>query len=107
MGDFVLSSKGAPPSPVGSIHHDPNPSVHDWRGWAMTALPLICLTLGAGTLGGCGTLDRLSEVGRPPTMTPSEDPTKDPNWRPLTMPSPTPQPSPPQANALWRPGSRA
>ena len=58
-------------------------------------------------LGGCGSLQRLSEVGRAPEMTPSSDPTKDPTWRPMTMPMPTAQAAAPQANALWRPGSRA
>jgi flagellar L-ring protein precursor FlgH len=92
MGDFRLSSRGDPSRP---------------QGWAMTALPLICLCLSGGMLSGCGALTRLSEVGRPPEMTPSSDPTKDPKWRPMTMPSPAPQPSPQEANALWRPGSRA
>jgi flagellar L-ring protein precursor FlgH len=58
-------------------------------------------------LGGCGALQRLSEVGRPPEMTPSSDPTKDPAWRPVTMPMPAAQIAAPQANALWRAGSRA
>jgi flagellar L-ring protein precursor FlgH len=58
-------------------------------------------------LGGCGALSRLSEVGRPPAMTPSSDPTKDPAWRPLTMPMPAREPPPNEANALWRSGSRA
>lgn len=59
------------------------------------------------SLAGCGTLDRLSEVGRDPKMTPSADPTKDPKWRPLSMPMPASQPSPNEANSLWRSGSRA
>ncbi|MBV9249894.1 MAG: flagellar basal body L-ring protein FlgH [Acetobacteraceae bacterium] len=58
-------------------------------------------------LCGCGSLTRLSEVGRPPTMTPPTDPTKEPTWRPVTMPMPSPQPMPNEANALWRAGSRA
>ncbi len=58
-------------------------------------------------LAGCGNLTRLAEVGRPPELTPSADPTKDPNWRPLSMPMPSPMSLVPQANALWRPGSRA
>jgi flagellar L-ring protein precursor FlgH len=57
-------------------------------------------------LAGCN-LQRLSEVGRPPEMTPSSDPTKDPAWRPLTMPMPGPKEAPTEANALWRAGSRA
>jgi flagellar L-ring protein precursor FlgH len=59
------------------------------------------------SLAGCGTLDRLSEVGRDPQMTPTADPTKDPKWRPLSMPMPASQPSPNEANSLWRSGSRA
>ena len=58
-------------------------------------------------LSGCGALTRLSEVGRPPGMTPSADPTKEPGWRPITMPMPKPDTTPNEANALWRPGSRA
>ena len=57
-------------------------------------------------LGACS-LERLSEVGRPPAMTPPGDPTKAADYRPLTMPMPTPRPLEPQANALWRNGSRA
>jgi flagellar L-ring protein precursor FlgH len=72
-----------------------------------SARPAICLGLCALLLTGCGTLTKLSEVGRDPAMTPTEDPTKDPKWRPLTMPMPAPQPSPTEANALWRSGSRA
>ncbi|HEY0184635.1 MAG TPA: flagellar basal body L-ring protein FlgH [Rhodopila sp.] len=68
---------------------------------------LASLALFAASLAGCGTLSRLSEIGRDPAMTPSEDPTKDPKWRPLTMPMPSRQPSPNEANALWRSGSRA
>ncbi|MCW3475118.1 flagellar basal body L-ring protein FlgH [Limobrevibacterium gyesilva] len=58
-------------------------------------------------LCGCGSLQRLSEVGRPPSMTPSGDPTQEPTYRPMTMPMPAPQVAVPQANALWRSGSRA
>jgi flagellar L-ring protein FlgH len=58
-------------------------------------------------LANCGSLQRLSELGRPPEMTPTSDPTKDPTWRPVTMPMPAREPTPNEANALWRPGSRA
>lgn len=58
-------------------------------------------------LPGCGALTRLSEVGRPPAMTPSGDPTADPAYRPITMPMPRPQAAPAEANSLWRSGSRA
>ncbi len=58
-------------------------------------------------LPGCGALTRLSEVGRPPAMTPSGDPTADPAYRPISMPMPRPQAAPAEANSLWRSGSRA
>jgi flagellar L-ring protein precursor FlgH len=68
--------------------------------------PCAALAL-ALLLTGCGALGRLSEVGRPPTMTPSSDPTKAPDWRPLSMPMPARQPPPNEPAALWRSGSRA
>ena len=58
-------------------------------------------------LSGCGALSRLSEVGRPPAMSPSSDPTRDPSWRPLSMPMPRLELAPTQVNSLWRSGSRA
>lgn len=64
----------------------------------------LCLGL---LLSGCGALTRLSEVGRPPAMTPSADPTKDPEWRPMSLPMPARQPPPNEPAALWRSGSRA
>jgi flagellar L-ring protein precursor FlgH len=68
---------------------------------------IVWLGVAAASLTGCGNLLRLSEVGRDPAMTPTEDPTKDPKWRPISMPMPSGQPSPNQSNALWRSGSRA
>ena len=66
----------------------------------------LALLLSAG-LGGCGALTRLSEVGRPPAMTPTSNPTGAPGWRPLTMPMPQAQTLPPEPGSLWRNGSRA
>lgn len=66
--------------------------------------PALILAL---LLPGCGALTRLSEVGRPPEMTPSADPTREPNYRPITMPMPAGQTAAPQVGALWRSGSRA
>jgi flagellar L-ring protein FlgH len=67
-------------------------------------LGLLCLGL---VLSGCGALTKLSEIGRPPAMTPSSDPTKAPDWRPMSMPMPARQPPPNEPDALWRSGSRA
>ena len=58
-------------------------------------------------LAGCGNLTRLSEIGRPPAMSPITDPTKDAGYRPLTMPMPALQVAAPQVGTLWRNGSRA
>ncbi|OJY76872.1 MAG: flagellar basal body L-ring protein [Rhodospirillales bacterium 70-18] len=67
-------------------------------------LPMLLLP---ALLGGCGSLQRLSEVGRPPTMTPSTDPTREAGYRPMTMPMPAVQVAAPERNTLWRNGSRA
>ena len=67
----------------------------------------ILLTVSGLLLSGCGALDRLSSVGRPPAMTKISDPTLAQDYRPLTMPMPPPQPTPPESASLWRPGSRA
>lgn len=72
------------------------------KGWTIVWLGVV-----AASLGGCGALSRLAEVGRDPTMTPTEDPTKDPKWRPVGMPMPAAQAAPAEANSLWRSGSRA
>ena len=58
-------------------------------------------------LSGCGTLSKLSEVGRPPELSPISNPVKDPNWRPVSMPMPRAELAPTQVNSLWRSGSRA
>ena len=72
---------------------------------AVAARALAVTTLLA--LAGCGSLQRLSEVGSAPAMTPTADPTKAPSWRPLTMPMPAPEPAIESIDSLWRPGSRA
>lgn len=68
--------------------------------------PLVALGL-LLALSGCDTLSRLSEIGRPPALAPTEDPTRTPGWHPVTMPMPAPQPAPSDTESLWRPGSRA
>jgi flagellar L-ring protein precursor FlgH len=71
----------------------------------MRTLPALLLL--PALLAGCGSLTRLSEIGRPPSMTPSSDPTKEPDYRPLSMPMPNPHVAALEPNALWRNGSRA
>jgi flagellar L-ring protein precursor FlgH len=72
----------------------------------MSARWAIVVTCGIA-LAGCGSLERLSEVGRPPELSKSRDPTKDPDYRPMTMPMPRAQLASSEANSLWRSGSRA
>jgi flagellar L-ring protein precursor FlgH len=72
----------------------------------MIARWAVVVTCGLAA-SGCGNLQRLSEIGRPPAMSKSADPTKDPNYRPMTMPMPRAQTAPNEANSLWRSGSRA
>jgi flagellar L-ring protein precursor FlgH len=66
----------------------------------------LALLLPAFLLAGCGTMERLSRVGRAPELSAVQDPTADPAWRPVVMPMPGPQEPPASANSLWRPGSR-
>ncbi len=73
----------------------------------MSRAASLAALLAASLLGGCGTLTRLSEIGRPPSMTPTSDPTGAATWRPLTMPMPAAQVVPPEPGSLWRGGSRA
>ncbi|MCQ8241935.1 flagellar basal body L-ring protein FlgH [Rhizosaccharibacter radicis] len=78
----------------------PDPVRRDIRRAFLGFLPLLLLS-------GCGALSRLSEIGRPPEMTPIADPTLARDYRPLTMPAPPLQPPPGDLASLWRPGSRA
>jgi flagellar L-ring protein precursor FlgH len=69
----------------------------------MRALLLLLLLM---LLAGCGQLERLSRVGRPPELSAVRDPTVDPAYRPVAMPMPGLLDPPMPANSLWRPGSR-
>ena len=72
---------------------------------ARASATLVALSL--LLLQGCGNLQRISEIGVPPSLSPIVDPTQNPEWRPISMPGPFGQPVYSTANSLWRPGSRA
>lgn len=72
----------------------------------MKHLVTVLALVAALALPGCG-LQRLSEIGSPPKLSPITDPTRDPDWRPITLPMPHSEPAYETANSLWRPGSRA
>ncbi|TVQ36819.1 MAG: flagellar basal body L-ring protein FlgH [Geminicoccaceae bacterium] len=70
----------------------------------MKPLPLVlCLAL----LAGCNTVDRVSNIGRAPELSPIQDPVRAPDYRPVSMPMPAAQPPDPMSpNSLWRTGAR-
>ncbi|MCQ8279671.1 flagellar basal body L-ring protein FlgH [Acetobacteraceae bacterium KSS8] len=68
---------------------------------------LVLFLLLSPGLTACGSLSRLSDLGRPPSMTAISDPTQARDYRPVTMPTPPLQPAPTDVASLWRPGSRA
>jgi flagellar L-ring protein precursor FlgH len=76
------------------------------KSWIGRAASTLAASILVG-LPGCGSLEKLSEIGRPPAMTPTTNPTSDPKWRPVTMPMPRAEPAPSEAASLWRSGSRA
>ena len=59
-----------------------------------------------GSLTACGSLGRLSEVGRPPAISKIENPVEKSEYKPVSMPMPQPQVANSNANSLWRSGSR-
>lgn len=67
---------------------------------------LVSLALAAIT-GGCGTADKLSQVGKQPMLNAIQDPTTTPGYRPVQMPMPEPQQAHYNPNSLWRSGNRA
>jgi flagellar L-ring protein precursor FlgH len=69
--------------------------------------PLLAL-LGALALGGCAnTIERLSQVGKAPDLSPIENPVAGPAYQPVTLPMPAVEPEIYPANSLWRQGARS
>lgn len=66
-----------------------------------------CIAAAAALLAGCSTIDRLSQVGQTPELTPIENPVRDANYEPVTLPMPRAQPASYQPNSLWRTGAKA
>jgi flagellar L-ring protein FlgH len=58
-------------------------------------------------LGACGSVDRLANIGKPPTLSAIEDPTAQPGYKPVQMPMPPVEHASYASNSLWRTGSRA
>ena len=68
---------------------------------------VLCVAIGANSLGGCAIFDRLTMLGEQPPLSAIENPTTQPGYKPVHMPMPVPQPASYSPNSLWRNGSRA
>jgi len=69
-------------------------------------LTAACLSL-AVILSGCGSVDRLKNVGKAPPLTPIKNPVAAKSYAPVTMPMPQPKETVYEANSLWQSGARA
>ncbi len=67
-------------------------------------LPVLVALL---ALTGCGTVDRLSNVGKPPPLTPIVNPQSEHGYQPVSLPMPRPMPEYQSQNSLWRAGARS
>lgn len=65
----------------------------------MKKIVLILMT--SVSLSACAIGEKLSDIGREPTMSQIENPTLAKGYQPITMPMPTPEPHQRLANSLW------
>ncbi|QOZ44190.1 flagellar basal body L-ring protein [Bradyrhizobium sp. CCBAU 53340] len=70
-------------------------------------IAISVLLLGASALGGCSSIDRLSQIGEQPKLSAIDNPTTQPGYKPVQMPMPKPEVASYNPNSLWRNGSRA
>ena len=69
--------------------------------------PLLASIAVATLAAGCGTADKLANVGQAPALNAIQDPTTTPGYRPVQMPMPEPVQAHYNPNSLWQSGSRA
>lgn len=78
------------------------------RSLKRSRLPAFAaLGLLSAAMGGCSSIDRISQIGEKPALAAIENPTSQPGYKPVQMPMPTPQAASYSPNSLWRNGSRA
>ncbi|MGY4623141.1 flagellar basal body L-ring protein FlgH [Bradyrhizobium sp. USDA 4486] len=70
-------------------------------------IAVSALLLAASALGGCSSIDRLSQIGEQPKLSAIDNPTTQPGYKPVQMPMPKPEVASYNPNSLWRNGSRA
>jgi len=70
-------------------------------------IAISALLLASGALGGCSSIDRLSQIGEQPKLSAIDNPTTQPGYKPVQMPMPKPEVASYNPNSLWRNGSRA
>jgi flagellar L-ring protein precursor FlgH len=67
---------------------------------------LVLASLAASLLSSCAAIDRLKNIGQPPSLTAVDNPTARPGYKPVQMPMPAVQPASYNPNSLWRNGAR-
>jgi len=77
------------------------------RVFSVRSAGLAALAALTMTLGGCGAMDRIDNIGTAPALAPIANPTTQPGYRPVSMPMPTAEKVVYEPNSLWRTGSRA
>jgi len=53
-------------------------------------IAISALLLTASALGGCSSIDRLSQIGEQPKLSAIDNPTTQPGYKPVQMPMPKP-----------------
>ncbi|SFI18394.1 flagellar basal body L-ring protein FlgH [Bradyrhizobium sp. Gha] len=75
--------------------------------YRLRRIAISALLLTASALGGCSSIDRLSQIGEQPKLSAIDNPTTQPGYKPVQMPMPKPEVASYNPNSLWRNGSRA
>ena len=70
-------------------------------------IAISALLLASCALGGCSSIDRLSQIGEQPKLSAIDNPTTQPGYKPVQLPMPKPEVASYNPNSLWRNGSRA
>jgi flagellar L-ring protein precursor FlgH len=75
--------------------------------YRLRRIAIPALLLASSALGGCSSIDRLSQIGEQPKLSAIDNPTTQPGYKPVQMPMPKPEVASYSPNSLWRNGSRA